>query len=155
MFLTYNKLRDGRPPIKANNTFKKLYTIPQPPPKELFQETLFSVYPDIELRLEFYVSVLQSLVISGEMVFNVCGGSKFMYATMVRCPDPFYERSFVKSHPLRLVVQGCLRTSNVRSYLYVYERTFVFACLRTSVRICLFTNARSYMFVYERAFVFV
>jgi hypothetical protein len=47
------------------------------------------VYPDMELRLEFYVSLLQSLVISGETVFNVCGGSKFMYAAMVRRPDPF------------------------------------------------------------------
>jgi hypothetical protein len=89
LFLTYNKVRDGRPPIKAHTTFKKVYTIPSPPPKELFQETLFSVYPDMELRLEFYVSLLQSLVISGETVFNVCGGSKFMYAAMVRCPDPF------------------------------------------------------------------
>src|ERR1700738_5592790 len=30
IFLTYNELRDGRPPIRANNTFKKIYSIPHP-----------------------------------------------------------------------------------------------------------------------------
>jgi hypothetical protein len=122
IFLTYNKVRDGRPPIKTHTTFKKVYTIASPSPKELFQETLFSVYPDMELRLEFYVSVLQSLVISGETVFNVCGGSKFMYATMVRRRDPFYERSFVKFLALCVEFPGCLRTS-VRKYMFTNDRS--------------------------------
>ena len=83
IFLTYNALRHGRAPVKASNTFKKIYSIPHPPPKELLQETLYTVFPALELRLEFYVSVLQSLAISGETVYNVFGGSKFMYAAMV------------------------------------------------------------------------
>ena len=83
IFLTYMKARDGRQPIKANSVFKKMYTIPHPPPKDLLQETLYTVLPVYELRMEFYVSVLQSLAVSGETVYNVFGGSKFMYAAMV------------------------------------------------------------------------
>ena len=83
IFLTYNALRRGQAPVKANNTFKKIYSIPHPPPKDLLQETLYTVFPALELRLEFYVSVLQSLAINGETVYNVCGGIKFMYAAMV------------------------------------------------------------------------
>ena len=99
IFLTYNALRNGRAPVKANSTFKKIYSIPHPPPKDLLQETLYTVFPALELRLEFYVSVLQSVAISGETVYNVCGGSKFMYAAMVSSPTNIYERSFVKFMP--------------------------------------------------------
>src|ERR1700738_2870976 len=95
IFLSYNALRNGRAPVKANSTFKKIYSIPPPPPKDLLQETLYTVFPALELRMEFYVSVLQSLVISGETVYNVCGGSKFMYAAMVSCPNSIYESSLV------------------------------------------------------------
>ena len=83
IFLTYNALRNGRAPIKAINTFKKIYNIPHPPPKDIFQETLFTVYPALELRMEFYVSILQGLAMNGETVYNVFAGSKFMYAAMV------------------------------------------------------------------------
>ena len=65
------------------NTFKKIYNIPHPPPKDIFQETLFTVYPALELRMEFYVSILQGLAMNGETVYNVFAGSKFMYAAMV------------------------------------------------------------------------
>ena len=50
----------------------------------------------LELRLEFCVSVLQSLEINGETVYNVCGGNKFMYTAMVSSFVNIYERSFVK-----------------------------------------------------------
>ena len=83
IFLTLKELRDGRAPVKANSAFKKIYDIPQPHPKDLLQETLYTVSPALELRLEFYVSVLRTLAISGETVYNVFGGSKFMYAAMV------------------------------------------------------------------------
>ena len=82
VFLTYNQLRDGRLPIKSSH-FKKMYSVPHPPPKELFQETLYSVYPGNELRMEFYVNILQGLAMNGETVYNVFGGSKFIYAAMV------------------------------------------------------------------------
>ena len=95
IFLTYNAVRNGRAPVKANNTFKKIYNSPHPPPKELLQETLYTVFPALELRLEFYVSVLQGLAMNGETVYNVFGGSKFMYAAMVSFPSKLYERSFV------------------------------------------------------------
>jgi hypothetical protein len=95
VFLTFNQLRDGRAPIKASNVFKKIYNIPHPPPKDLFQETLFTVVPAVELRMEFYVSILQSLTIHGETVYNIYKGSKFLYAAMVSSRSLFYERSFV------------------------------------------------------------
>ena len=83
IFLTYNALRNGRAPIKASNTFTKIYNIPQPPLNDLFQETLYTVFPALELSMEFYISILQGLAMNGEMVYNVFGGSKFMYAAMV------------------------------------------------------------------------
>ena len=83
VFLMYKELRDGRPPVRPHH-FSKLYSMPHPPPKDLFQETLYSVYPGNELRMEFYVKVLQGLAVTGESVYNVFGGSKFMYAAMVR-----------------------------------------------------------------------
>jgi hypothetical protein len=115
MFLTYNKLRAGRAPIKSSH-FKKLYSVPPPPPKELFQETLYSVYPGNELRMEFYVSVLQGLAMDGETVYNVFGGSKFIYAAMVSHAPisvSLYERPFV----------------NVYEHSWfssIYERPFVY-----------------------------
>jgi hypothetical protein len=42
----------------VNNTFKKIYNIPHPPAKNLLQETLYTVFPALELRMEFYVSIL-------------------------------------------------------------------------------------------------
>ena len=95
VFLTHLHVRDGRVPIKASNVFKKIYNIPHPPPKDLFQETLFTVIPAVELRMEFYISVLQSLTTHGETVYSVYGGSKFMYAAMVSFLCFYYERSFV------------------------------------------------------------
>jgi hypothetical protein len=92
MFLCYNKLRDGRAPVKSSH-FKKLYSVPHPPPKELFQETLYSVFPGNELRMEFYVEILQGLAMDGETVYNVFGGSKVMYAAMVSHPCPIFEYS--------------------------------------------------------------
>ena len=64
IFLTYNALSHGRASVKTSNTFKKIYNIPHP-----LQGTaigaLYTVFPALELRLEFYVFVLQSLAISG------------------------------------------------------------------------------------------
>ena len=116
--------------MKANNTFKKIYSIPHPPPKELLQETLYTVFPALELRLEFYVSVLQSLAISGETVYNVFGGSKFMYAAMVSSPSN-YERAFVMFIDSDvLIVLALLSLSGLIwpcCNVDVYERTFVYA----------------------------
>ncbi len=74
--------------IKASNMFKKIYNIPHPPAKDLLQETLYTVFPALELRMEFYVSNLQSLA----KVYNLFEGSKFMYAAMVSSHSSCYER---------------------------------------------------------------
>ena len=86
IFLTHNKSQQGRPIIKAKDVFKKMYEIPVPPPKDLLQENLYTVWPALELRMEFYMSILQALATQGETVYNVFGGSKFMYAAMVSLP---------------------------------------------------------------------
>lgn len=83
LFLTHNSTRQGREPIKASSVFKKIYNVPHPPPKDLLQETLYTVWPALELRMDFYISILQSLAADGETVYNIFGGSKFMYAAMV------------------------------------------------------------------------
>ena len=83
IFLTLNAERNDRVPVKANTVFKKIYSIPHPPPKDLLQETIYTMIPALELRMEFYVSVLQSLCVRGETIYNVYGGSKVMYAAMV------------------------------------------------------------------------
>ena len=95
MFLTYKKLRDGRAPIKSSH-FQKLYSVPHPPSKDIFQETIYSVYPATELRMEFYISILQGLAMEGETVFNVFGGSKFIYAAMVS--HVHYLRTVVRKY---------------------------------------------------------
>jgi hypothetical protein len=120
IFLTYNGLRDRRAPIKASNTFKKIYNIPHPPPKDLLHETLYTVIPAMELRMEFFVSILQSLAIIGETVYNVYGGSKFMYVAMVSSYSLFYKRSFIMF--LGSVVLVVLAWSLI---VDIYERTFV------------------------------
>ena len=76
IFLTYNTLRNGCAPIKTNNTFKELYFVPHPPPEDLLQEMLYLVNPALELKMEFYISILQGLVMNGETVYNIFGGSK-------------------------------------------------------------------------------
>ena len=58
IFLTYNVLKNGCASIKTNNTFKKIYNVPHLFPKDLLQETLYLVFPALELRLEFYIFVL-------------------------------------------------------------------------------------------------
>ena len=97
LFLTYNTQRDGRLPIPSTH-FSKLYSVPHPPPKDLFQETLYSVYPGKELRLDFYINILQGLTMSGETVYNIFGGSKFIYASMVRYPLPHLRTCVRKCH---------------------------------------------------------
>lgn len=58
IFLTYNALRNGKASIKANNTFKKIYGILHPLPKDLFQETLYTVFSALEFKMEFYISIM-------------------------------------------------------------------------------------------------
>ena len=106
LFLTLTEERDGRAPIKASTIFKKIYKGPASPPKELLQETLFSVFPAQELRMEFYVTLLRDLCAEGETVYNVAGGTKFMYAAMVS-PHHTYERSFVNGCSGQLLYEAC------------------------------------------------
>jgi hypothetical protein len=147
VFLTYNHLREGRTPIKASMVFKKIYTIPEPSPKELFHETIFTMDPAVELRMEFYISILQSLTVHGETVYSVFGGSKFMYAAMV---------SYLSS--LRTLVRKFigLIVSLIFSFSrnpVIYERTFVningyifhSSSYNKTLKSPTFTNARSYL----------
>jgi hypothetical protein len=151
VFLTYNQLREGRAHIKASTIFKKIYSIPQPSPKELFEETIFTMDPAVELRMEFYVSILQSLAVHGDTVYSVFGGSKFMYAAMVS--------SLIK---LRTLVRKffCSIVSVIFAFSknpHIYERTFVnvnafiflFFSDNRTLKVLTFTNARSYLLTYD------
>ena len=82
-FLTHKSSPSGRLPVKAHKLFKKVYSLPPPPPKELLEETMFSIYPAYELRMDFYIGVLKALTVMSETVYNVFGGTKFMYAALV------------------------------------------------------------------------
>lgn len=81
-FLTRRKSPTERLPVK-HATFKKIYNLPTPHPKEMIEDTMYSIFPALELRMEFYVDILQRLAIHKESIFNVFGSTKFMYATLV------------------------------------------------------------------------
>ena len=63
--------------------FKKIYSLPPPHPKELVEETMYAIYPAYELRMDFYIGVLKALTVMSETVYNVFGGTKFVYAALV------------------------------------------------------------------------
>lgn len=41
----------------------KMYNFPTPHPKDMIEETLYNIYPAIELHMEFYIDILQRLTI--------------------------------------------------------------------------------------------
>lgn len=82
IFLTYNVAKHGHAPIKANNAFMKIYNILHPPSQGFLAGDIVHNLPDIELIMEFYISVLQDLKMDGT-VYNIFRGSIFMYAAMV------------------------------------------------------------------------
>ena len=91
-FLTRKSSPTGRLPIKAHDVFKKIYSLPPPHPKELVEETMYAIYPAYELRMDFYIGVLKALTVMSETVYNVFGGTKFVYAALVS--------SYLSFHPL-------------------------------------------------------
>jgi hypothetical protein len=147
VFLTYNHLREGRAPIKASTVFKKIYTIPQPSPKEFFQETIFTMDPAVELRIEFYVSILQSLTVHGDTVYSVFGGSKFMYAAMVR--------SLIRLHTLVRkffcliisVIFAVSKNPHIYERMFVNVNAFIFNFLsdNRTLKVLTFMSARLYL----------
>ena len=81
-FLTCKNSQSWRLPVKSN-ILKKMYDLPGPQPKDMIEETMYTLYPAIELRMEFYLDILQSLTVRGDSVYNVFGGTKFVYASLV------------------------------------------------------------------------
>ena len=93
-FLTRKSSPCGRLPVKAKNVFKKIYQLPPPHPKELMDEAMFATHPAYELRMDFYIGVLKAVTVMSETVYNVFGGSKFVYAALVstlRPMQPSYD----------------------------------------------------------------
>ena len=82
-FLTHKSSPTGRLPIKAYDVFKKVYSLPPPHPKELVEETMYAIYPAYELWIDFYIGVSKALTIMSETVYNVFGGTKFVYTVVV------------------------------------------------------------------------
>jgi len=103
--------------------------------------------PAVELRMEFYVSILQSLIVHGETVYSVFGGSKFMYAAMVSYLISL--RTLVRKF-IRLIVSLIFSFSRNP---HIYERTFVnvsgyifhYLSHNRTLKVRTLTNARSYL----------
>ena len=51
--------------------------------KNLYDEAKCANYPTDKLRMDFYFWILKSLTQRGDCIFNVFGGAKMLYATMV------------------------------------------------------------------------
>ena len=103
--LTHKSSPFGRLPVKAPDLFKKVYSLPPPHPKELLEETMFTIYPTYELRMDFYIGILKALTMMSETVYNIFRGTKFVYVALVSAPMPtlsclplvqFYGRASVK-----------------------------------------------------------
>jgi len=88
-FLTHKKSPSGRLPVKAFVAFKKVYKLEPPHDKDLVEELLYTIEPSYELRMDLYVAVLKTLCVAGDTVYNVFGGTKFMYAALVSRCSPF------------------------------------------------------------------
>lgn len=98
-FLTHKKSPTGRQPIKASAVFRKIYSLESPQPKELMEETLYTIYPHLELRLDFYVGILKILCMAGDTIFNVFGGTKLMYAALVSVSPTYALSLFTDARP--------------------------------------------------------
>lgn len=98
-FLTHKKSPTGRQPIKASAVFRKIYSLESPQPKELMEETLYTIYPQLELRLDFYVGILKILCMAGDTIFNVFGGTKLMYAALVSVSPNYAPSLFTDARP--------------------------------------------------------
>ncbi len=90
MFLTHRNSPSGREPVKAVAAFRRIYSLDVPYPKELYEELIYTINPSWELRLDFYLGVLKTLCMAGDTVYNVFGGTKFMYAALVSFSSPNY-----------------------------------------------------------------
>ena len=82
-FFTHKSSPTGRLSIKANVVFKKLYSLPAPHSKKHMEETMYTIYPAYELRMDFYIGILKALTVINETVYNVFRSTKFVYATLV------------------------------------------------------------------------
>jgi hypothetical protein len=52
--------------------------------KSLYDEAKYANYPTDELRMEFYLRMMRTLTRRGDFIFNIFGGSKPIFAAMVR-----------------------------------------------------------------------
>jgi hypothetical protein len=52
--------------------------------RSFYDEAKYANYPMDELRMEFYLRMMRTLTKRGDFIFNIFGGSKPIYAAMVR-----------------------------------------------------------------------
>jgi hypothetical protein len=137
-FLTHKSSPTGRLPIKANDVFKKVYSLPPPHPKELVEETMYALYPAYELRMDFYIGILKAFTGMSETVYNVFGGTKFVYAALVSSMSFFHSspNEILRTHvrkislfhhilgSLQYLLLGILRP-RVRKFYYLKFRPVV------------------------------
>jgi hypothetical protein len=51
--------------------------------RSLYDEAKYAIYPEDELRMEFYLRMMRTLTRRGDYIFNVFGGTKPIFAAMV------------------------------------------------------------------------
>lgn len=60
--------------------------------RSVLDEYKYTVETEYELRMDFYIDVLQNAVEKGQIVFNMFGGTKLMYAGLVMNLNSFWLR---------------------------------------------------------------
>ena len=106
--------------------------------------------PAVELRMEFYVSILQSLAVHGDTVYSVFGRSKFMYAAMVSYLIRL--RTLVRKFFCLIVsvIFAFSKNPNIYERTFVNVNAFIFSIFsyNKTFKLLTFTNARSYLLTY-------
>lgn len=64
---------------------EKIFQVPEGlgSSKCMYDEAKYANYPSNELRMDFYLRMMRTLIRRGDCIFNVFGGCKPLYAAMV------------------------------------------------------------------------
>ena len=85
--------KDANHPL---HRMEKLFQVPDGlgASKSLYNEAKYAIYPEQELRMEFYLRIMRVLTRRGDTIFNIFGGTKPIFAGMVSCPYTISGHSF-------------------------------------------------------------
>lgn len=66
-----------------------MYDLPAPHPKDMKEDTVFSIHMATKLCMECYLDILRHLIGFGDTMYNAFGNTKFIYAALVNFSYPF------------------------------------------------------------------